>query len=80
MRKAFFEEIGGEFNYSFGSDVSIIYAVMTMPGVKGRDLEYYIELTGTQLIKFIKKSAKGHEKIIEEIDPEKRYLLKAWDW
>lgn len=81
MREAYFVEVDGDFKYSFGSDISIIAAVIKHKNSKCFDyLEYKVQLTGKELIRFINKSAKEHIKVIENIDKNKNYILVALDW
>lgn len=82
MRDSFFEEVGTDFKYKFGPDVSIICDIMKHPKAhgNGRSLVYEAKLSGAELIEFIKKSAPGHVAIIEKIKRDGEYILTGWDW
>ena len=83
MRDSFFEEVGTDFKYRFGPDVSVICDIMKHPKAKAHPvdaLSYEVKLSGAELIEFIKKSAPGHVAIIEKIKPDGEYILSGWDW
>jgi hypothetical protein len=81
MRDSFFEEVGTDFKYKFGPDVSIICDIMKHPKAQGQDgISYEVKLSGAELIEFIKESAPTHVAIIEKIKPNGEYILTGWDW
>ena len=82
MRDSFFKEVGTDFEYRFGPDVSIIYDIMKHPKARCQrdDLSYEVKLSGAELIEFIKESAPDHVAIIAKIKPNGEYILTGWDW
>ena len=83
MRDSFFKEVGTDFKYEFGPDVSIICDIMKHPKAKAHSVDaisYEAKLSGAELIEFIKKSAPTHAAIIEKIKSDGEYILSGWDW
>lgn len=65
-------------NIDLGGDVSIICAIMEI-GVAEDALVYKAELTGAELTEFFSKfNLLGDYG--DEIKPENRYILTAYDW
>ena len=78
MRTTFIKGLDDGLQFELGSAVEIICAVMEI-GYAEDAITYYANMTGAELIAFLKEHAPRQE-IIEQINPNNNYKITAFDW
>ena len=75
MRKTIIKGIDTDYRIEFIGDVDLICAVKEI-STGGDEIAYEAELTGEELLKFLN----GLKLTAEGIQPDKNYIIRAYDW